>query len=592
MRLVQSVWRRASVRLVLLAGVGALAPAAGCGTKSPSVVMVAVMSEPLVPAEVDGIELEVTRGDSTPFFQSYTLAAGSADARLPGTIALAKQDGEADDAPVTVTVRARSGGKEVLLRQATLGFSSGKTKLLRMPLRYACFRFTGVCGPGQACSGNRCEDVQLDVESLPDFDPSQVFGVRGASSCFDDRDVACLASRKAVADLAAFGKAACSLDVAVGQGGGGGAGGTGAGGTGGSGGATGQSGAGKAGAGGAVTPAGNGLNVAVLWKRSVDQTRLVVLDQDAHEGWVGSGTRFTLAPGLCDAVKSGDITQVAYATACSPKLVTQPICASDPVGGSGAGGAAGSAGTGGAPGYAGFAQDYGEAVCDNLTAKCCASAGKKLDRAGCVADIASRYAPAQSAPGYKLDTAAATACLSSIKKSTACGSRLDTSWQCNRALNNGTSTTGGPCMGFSTCARPTVAGYAACDGATGTCVSIPIVGAGAHCESFPANIACDEGLSCSSSTCVPLASLGGSCAATACQPGLRCVGGVCLAPLAVGAPCGNQAPCGGDLYCASDTMVCAKLKPPGAPCTFVSECMGNYGCSKGVCKVPGAEFCL
>jgi hypothetical protein len=324
----------------------------GCASKKPTAVVVAVTSETAIPKEIDGFDIEVQRGDSTPLFQTYTLPS---DAHLPGTVVLQNRDGESASDPMTVIITARLGSKTRVLRRATLGFVDEKTKLLKMPLRYSCIDFPSECPTGQSCQGGTCAPDAVDVATLPDFSDELVFGRQGASTtCFDDRTTKCLAAAVDVAP-ATLGTGCTFPFSAVGSGGS----------------ASDPGTPGGAGAGGGnpsvPTPppdAGAGLlgagtspqiNVAVHWKSAVDPQRLTVLDRDDREGWSFTSTNdgVVLAPGLCQAVASGAITRIVYSTACAPKGPSQPVCESTTQDTGGAGGAGGSGGAGGAAGKVG-----------------------------------------------------------------------------------------------------------------------------------------------------------------------------------------------------------------------------------------------
>lgn len=290
-----------------------------CASKKSTAIVVAVTSEASVPKEIDGFEIEVQRGDSTPFFHVYTLAAQNEDARLPGTITLQNRDGEDSSQAATVIIRARLGDKSRVLRQATLGFADQKTKLLKMPLRYSCTDFPTECPSGTSCRGGACTADAVDVETLPDFSSELVFGVQGSATCFDDRTTVCLQSLTEVDTKALAATTDCTMTVP-----------------------------------GAASAASR-LNVAVHWKAATDAERLTVLDLDRQEGWSYTASKdgFSLAPGLCAALKSGGVLRVVYSTQCAPKDLAMPICQppagadTGAGGGSGVGGASGAGGAGG-----------------------------------------------------------------------------------------------------------------------------------------------------------------------------------------------------------------------------------------------------
>lgn len=313
-----------------LAGLGLVSTAgAGCAKKAPTALVVAVQSEAPIPKEIDAMEIEVQRGDSTPFFQQYVLGTTNPDARLPGTIALSKQDGESSSDPVTVIIRAQLGGQKRVVRMAKLGFSDEKTKLLKMPLRYSCLDFPSVCAPGQECLGGECRDVSVDVEKLPDYSDDLVFGSAATGGCFDESTDVCFTSARVLGTSlqAPAVDATCVLDTATSgtpSGSGGGLGGAG----------------GAAGAGGSVGDKGtvaegdgNKLNIALHWAKATDASQFNTLDfepaAELAEGWTfvdGSTTKVRFATGICRAIQEGRVTSVRFASACSPKTIERPLC--------------------------------------------------------------------------------------------------------------------------------------------------------------------------------------------------------------------------------------------------------------------------
>lgn len=276
--------------LSLLALAGAI-PA--CADKPATAIVVAIQPEMPTPAEVDGLDIEVQRGSNFPFVKPYDLDPTT---RLPGTLTLTDDEGD-PKLPLTITIRARKQGKEVILRRATLGFSEEKTKLLRMPLRYGCWGFPDSCPSGQSCKAGECASDEVDPETLPVFLSAQVFGTRN-TGCFDA--TACMAS---ATDVPLATLATCTFSVGG---------------------------------------AGSKLNLALKWSRSAG-TAATIVDEDADEGWVREGDSVRLSSGICAAVKRGEVTRAGWSGACEPKQPLQPACPDGASGGSfgGSGGATG-----------------------------------------------------------------------------------------------------------------------------------------------------------------------------------------------------------------------------------------------------------
>jgi len=257
--------------------------------------VVALSSEVPVPDEVEVVDIEVKRGAKRTFFQRYDLEAGT---RIPGTLTLKPLSSEDTSAPIVVTVRAWSEGKEILLRKASTTFVEEKQKLLRMPLRYSCYEFPEVCGEGKTCKGGSCVDQGVPSQTLPDVVEEQG---AGQATCFDDQDSGCMLGRTDVTFTAEQLKAGnCEIDLA------------------------------KANPDPSKPIDPGSLNLMALWSQARDQGHPTVLDLDLAEGWsfVGeSKTLVRLADGLCKAVQNGKIRKVQFkAGGCPSKLPTTPLC--------------------------------------------------------------------------------------------------------------------------------------------------------------------------------------------------------------------------------------------------------------------------
>jgi hypothetical protein len=260
-----------------------------CADQAPTALVVAIQSEVVVPKEVDAVELKVTRRGGEVEFQQHYQAVEGGRVKLPGTLTLRPHPDESPSDPITVSLRAFVGGRVVALRRATMGFSEQRTKLLRMPIHYACYDFPSVCGDDETCVGGACTRSAVDAETLPDFEATQVFGAPGDATCFDAADTACLRQRVDLGEPAKIAAAGCVAEL----------------------------------------PAGldaSRLNVFALWRKSVDQGHPRVLDLDERVGFSIATGRVKLAPGLCEAMARGDVTRLSISSSCPTKTALTPLC--------------------------------------------------------------------------------------------------------------------------------------------------------------------------------------------------------------------------------------------------------------------------
>lgn len=266
-----------------------------CEDNPATAITIAISSEASVPKEIDAISLEIRRGTRVVFSRSYVVDPVTGQAKIPGSLTLKLHEDEEPGETIRVQLRAEQKSEQVVLRSAATTFVKEKNKLLRLILRYSCLDFPRACDAGQTCLGGRCADEFIDPLKLPDAPAEeQVFPTISQGGCFDGSDEKCAAERVPVADLAAFTSAGCAFDAATAPG----------------------------------YKAGN-LNVFAFWASQSDQVHPLVVDQDAQEGWSylpPSTSIFQLAPGLCDQVKSGQITKVAFNFTCPTKTLSLPVC--------------------------------------------------------------------------------------------------------------------------------------------------------------------------------------------------------------------------------------------------------------------------
>jgi hypothetical protein len=214
---------------------------------------VAITAETEIPRELDTLQVVVTAPNGSEVIRiSHDV---DTPRFFPTTLAVIPKNERSLDGPVTVEVR---GGKTTafagqVFRRAIVSYVEGRTLLVPMPLRMACFNFKD-CGPSQTCVGGTCRSAAVEPSALVDFNEARVFGGLGGGACFDESK--CLASATPV-DV----RADCTFPV----------------------------------------PAAD-ANVSIRWAAAPG--RVIVLDgDDAAEGWtrVDAATG-KLSSGVCDSL--------------------------------------------------------------------------------------------------------------------------------------------------------------------------------------------------------------------------------------------------------------------------------------------------
>lgn len=303
--------------LVLAATTLAITP--GCTERKATAMVVAVSSEIAVPDEVDHLEIHVSSLGASKFDRTYRLGT-SGDASLPGTLVISPDDETDPSTPVKVSVVAKYHDTRVrVLREAIVAFSEEKQRLLRMPLRFSCLDFEEVCGEGATCRGGACVPSTVDIESLPEFDDTQVFAKEG--TCFDR--AACI-PKDLTEDMtdylrahAANGQCEFSIDELRAE-------------------------IDTRHTNDTTAPPAIGasaFNLGYVWTKNAS-AKWTAVDMDADEGWHfehdANGDRIVLAEGMCRALNATyvddtgavqpKVAKVIMNPACAPKPATQPEC--------------------------------------------------------------------------------------------------------------------------------------------------------------------------------------------------------------------------------------------------------------------------
>lgn len=284
-------------RLLAAALVTATWSATACVEKDTSTqITVALAAETEIPRELDTIQVVVVDAKGSEIYRSEYPVTYSRF--FPTTLAIVPRDDDSLDRPITIEVRGFKGATSAgqVFRRAIVPFFKGRTLLVPMPLRMACFDFAD-CKSNETCAGGRCVPAELDVTKLLDFQEERVFGGLPNAACFEE--AACLADSKPIAVAAdctfALPEAATSADGA------------------------------------------SRVNVSIRWAAA--KSRVIGLDgDDALEGWTRIDAQTgKLSPGLCDSLLDPETDpkkrrvpdkalDVRLSTACPTKKHDQPTC--------------------------------------------------------------------------------------------------------------------------------------------------------------------------------------------------------------------------------------------------------------------------
>jgi hypothetical protein len=189
-----------SLALAALAAVSvATASGSGCSTTKPTELVPAVLSQVVVPHDLQSVRVTVFANGKTSFDQSYDVGP-SGTVELPSTLGVVS--GESSSTVVKITIRgyetpcAASGdcndgtdnpvgstGSRIL-RRSVQTFVDQHTLFLPMPLSYSCWNTDCGIDSNKTCKGNTCVDGTTAETALVDFDPSLV---DGTGICFSPR---------------------------------------------------------------------------------------------------------------------------------------------------------------------------------------------------------------------------------------------------------------------------------------------------------------------------------------------------------------------------------------------------------------------
>lgn len=147
-------------------------------------VTIAITSETDVPKELDTLEIVITDADGSE--SSRVLHDVQNPRFFPATLAIIPKSSASLDGAIKVELRGYLNGKDAqVFRRAAVTYVEGRTLLLPMPLRMACFNFRG-CGANETCSGGTCQPAQVDSSQLASYEDRLVFGRSAPEACFDE----------------------------------------------------------------------------------------------------------------------------------------------------------------------------------------------------------------------------------------------------------------------------------------------------------------------------------------------------------------------------------------------------------------------
>jgi hypothetical protein len=175
----------------------------GCSTTNPTELVPGIMSQVVVPHDLQAVRVTVQANGKTEFDQGYDVGTNGA-VQLPSTLGVVS--GTSAGTVVTITVRGYetpceesddcnelgdmpvgTGGARIL-RRSIQTFVDQHTLFVPMPLSYSCWNTD--CGDeSMGCKGNTCTTAETLLSTLVDFDPSLIDGTDlcfSPAACFGD----------------------------------------------------------------------------------------------------------------------------------------------------------------------------------------------------------------------------------------------------------------------------------------------------------------------------------------------------------------------------------------------------------------------
>jgi hypothetical protein len=152
---------------------------AACKERTPTQIVLAVLTDLAVPTELDSVSIKVEHRGKLQVDVSHPLTPMAAGAiTLPATLVLLP--GSDLSQPVLIKIAGKRGISLVAERLAQLRFSEGRAPLVRLALLRRCSGVT--CATGLSCGEQGCASIELDPSQLPDYTPEEALRGLDAST--------------------------------------------------------------------------------------------------------------------------------------------------------------------------------------------------------------------------------------------------------------------------------------------------------------------------------------------------------------------------------------------------------------------------
>ncbi|MBN1610567.1 MAG: LamG domain-containing protein [Polyangiaceae bacterium] len=258
--------------------------------------MLVLVTDMQPPKDFDHVTVEVSSFGSVQFRHEYTVGEGNLT--LPATLGIVA--GKDPTEPVTIRVSSSLKHKPRTLREVVTPIPADRVATLTIPIEWLCVdqaktdddgSVVSTCDNGETCIAGGCESSAIDVDDLPDYDASAIFGGgdgTGTGSCFDTLE--CFESGAAVE----IDQESCSISE--------------------------------------LSQAQiREVNLALVLEPETQgicgpRVCLVPLDRGGLSGWAARDGVIELPAAVCERLASGAALGVAATTVCDQKTASLPTC--------------------------------------------------------------------------------------------------------------------------------------------------------------------------------------------------------------------------------------------------------------------------